>query len=52
MRIVITTEEAVMLEAFKTMRKMVNSSASNKSKEKAINQVFWSTIKSLDKMGE
>lgn len=48
MKIEITMEEALMLDAMKTMRKIYKSGASNKVKEDIINDTFWSCNKLLD----
>lgn len=51
-KIVISIEEAIMLEAFKTMRELHKSkNISQKEREAAVNKVFFNSNAALDKLG-
>ena len=47
-KILITTEDLIMLAAFQRMRQIVKSDAKKKHKEIAINEVFWKANEVLD----
>ncbi len=47
-KILITTEELIMLEAFKKMRQIVKSDAKTKHKCIALNEVFYKANDVLD----
>jgi len=47
-KILITTEELIMLEAFKKMRQIVKSNAKTKHKCIALNEVFYKANDVLD----
>lgn len=48
MRVMVTTEDLIMLAAFQRMRQIVKSDAKKKHKEIAINEVFWKANEVLD----
>lgn len=50
MKVTITINEVVMLQAVKTMRRIAKSKASDKNKETAMTTVFWQMMRIVDEM--